>query len=265
MGFLARADGQAVDMLDRFGSVSLDELDRGASFQRRVDNKYLLSRDRLAAAVQQLARDHDVLEIDGRRSFRYESVYFDTPALASFHDHVPDRAPRIKVRSRLYADSNTSSFELKVKLADGETRKEALDQDAREHGLLTERVREFLRRCLEEVLDRAAPPDLEPMLVTSFERGTLVARSGAERVTIDSGVELARPAGAAVRLVERLMLVEVKSENGNEVADALLREAGAEPVAISKYRVGIGLLVAADPEPPLGGKADELFRPASGI
>ena len=265
MGFLARADGQAVDMLDRFGSVSLEELDRRASFQRRVDNKYLLSRDLLAAAVQQLARDHDVLEIDGRRSFRYESVYFDTPALASFHDHVADRAPRIKVRSRLYVDSNTSSFELKLKLADGETRKEALDQDTREHGLLTERVREFLRRCLEEVLDRAAPPDLEPMLVTSFERGTLVARSGAERVTIDSAVELARPAGAAVRLVDGLMLVEVKSENGNEVADALLREAGAEPVAISKYRVGIGLLVAADPEPPLGGKADEVFRPASEI
>jgi len=265
MGFLARADGQAVDMLDGFASVSLEELDRRASFQRRTDNKYLVSRDLLAAAVEELGRDHDVLEIDGRRSFRYETVYFDTPALASFRDHVAEQAPRIKVRSRLYVDSNTSSFELKVKLADGETRKEALDQEAREHGLLTQRVHEFLSRCIEDVLGRAAPPDLEPMLVTSFERGTLVARSGAERVTIDSGVELARPSGAAVRLVDGLVLVEVKSESGNEAADALLRDAGAEPAAISKYRVGIGLLVAEDPEPQLGGKADEVFRPASEI
>jgi VTC domain len=250
----------SLDVLDGLAPVSLDELERRASFQRRTDNKYLVPRGVLAAAIEGLARDHQVLEIDHRRSFRYESVYFDTPSLESFHDHVADRTPRIKVRSRLYTDSHTSSFELKIKLSDGETRKEAFDQDPREHGLLTEPAREFLTSCLEAAIGRAAPRELEPVLVTRFERATLVARTGAERVTIDWGIELARPGGGCVRLVDGLVLVEVKSESGEEAADRLVRQAGVEPVSLSKYRVGIGMLVADDPEPQLGGRADQVFR-----
>jgi VTC domain len=253
------------DILERFAPISLEELDRRASFQRRVDNKYLVPLDALERVVAELADDHEVLEIDGRRVFRYESAYFDTPSLDSFRDHVADRTPRVKVRSRLYVDADASAFELKVKLGDGETRKEAIDQQPEEHGLLTERAREFLSRNLEGVLGGAAPADLEPALVTRFERATLVAKSGVERVTLDTRVELARPGERGLRLVDGLVLVEAKSETGEEAADRLLRDAGIEPVALSKYRVGIGLLVTDDPEPQLGGRADQLFRPARAI
>jgi hypothetical protein len=254
------------DILDRFAPIALEELDRRASFQRRVDNKYLAPLDALERVLGELADDHEVLEIDGRRVFRYESAYFDTPSLDSFRDHVADRTPRVKVRSRLYVDADASAFELKVKLADGETRKEALDQQQpEEHGLLTERAREFLSRNLEGVLGGAAPTDLEPALVTRFERATLVAKSGVVRVPLDTRVELARPGERGVRLVDGLVLVEAKSESGEEAADRLLRDAGIEPVALSKYRVGIGLLVTDDPEPQLGGRADQLFRPAREI
>ncbi len=56
------------------------------------------------------------------------------------------------------------------------------------------------------------------------------------------------------------MLLETKSEDGRSPCDRILHEhGGLEPVSISKYRLGIGLLVARDPAPPLGAARDRLF------
>jgi hypothetical protein len=237
--------------------VSLEDLDTRAALQRRVDNKYLVPGDQLERLVGALAGDHDALEIDGRRAFRYESVYFDTPDLQSFWAHVEDRAPRHKIRSRLYVDSGACTFELKLKNADGETTKHALDQPPADHGRISPAALEFLREHLGEV------PELAPSLVTRFRRGTLAARDGAERITCDAAIELCRPGGRGVRLVGDHVVVETKSEDGEARADRLLRAGGLEPVSLSKYRTGIALLAAQDPEPQLGGTPERWFRPAA--
>jgi hypothetical protein len=241
--------------------ISLSELDRRAALQRRTDTKYVVTWDQLRALTGDLAADHQVLEIDGRRSFTYESVYFDTPDLDSFRAHVEDRVPRFKVRSRLYVDSGTSSFELKVKLAAGETAKRSVDQDARSHGELTEADRRFLAEHLDALVGDGAPPPLQRTLLTRFERATLVARSGGDRLTIDAALELRAPDGRAVRLRDEHAIVETKSKSGDERPDRLLRDRGVEPVSLSKYRVGVGLLLATDPEPQLGGSPERLFAP----
>jgi hypothetical protein len=54
-----------------------------AELQTRIDRKYLVAPDAFVRLVADLADSHRVLEIDGRRTFRYESVYFDTPGLDS--------------------------------------------------------------------------------------------------------------------------------------------------------------------------------------
>ena len=71
--------------------------------------------------VAELAADHRALEVAGTRLSGYESVYYDTPALTCFYDHVASRAPRFKVRSRLYRESDHCALEVKVKQTDGET------------------------------------------------------------------------------------------------------------------------------------------------
>jgi hypothetical protein len=43
-------------------------------------------------------------------------------------------------------------------------------------------------------------------------------------------------------------LMETKSEGGEGQLDAALIAAGCEPASISKYRLGVGLLLADDPE-----------------
>ena len=64
--------------LDAFRTISLETLDERAALLKRVDTKYLLAEADLEALLAELAADHDVLEIDGRRRFAYRSVSFDT-------------------------------------------------------------------------------------------------------------------------------------------------------------------------------------------
>jgi len=251
------------DRLAGLPAVSLEELDARAALQRRVDEKYLVSWDEFERLVAALAGDHEALEIDGARAFAYESVYFDTPDLRNFHDHVEGRTPRVKLRSRLYADAGVSAFEVKVKRADGDMDKAAMAQDAADHGKLTPEARRFALEQLGEALGMDELPQLERTLVTRFERATLVSVSGADRITCDTGLELRRPDGSAVRLVEGRVLLESKSESGDSDADRLLRELGIEPISMSKYRTGIGLLAERDPEPQLGGEPQRWLRPVA--
>ena len=93
----------------------LDALDERAALLRRVDHKYALPESAFEQLVRRLRADHQVLEIEGRRVFRYSTTYFETPDLRCFIDHVENRLPRFKARSRLYEDSGQCVFEVKLK------------------------------------------------------------------------------------------------------------------------------------------------------
>jgi hypothetical protein len=237
--------------------VTLDDLDARAALQRRVDTKYLISWERMAELLPRLREDHEALEIEGRRSFAYENVYFDTPELRCFHDHVEHRLPRFKVRSRLYADAGQCSFEVKVKREDDETDKEQMDVDPGDHGRMTPKAERFVRTQLSRSIG-SAPEGLAPALATRFRRFTVAADN--QRVTFDHGVELDSLRNGSVRLADDCVIVETKTEDGEGLCNRLLEEAGVDAVSLSKYRVGIGLLLAEDPEPQLGERRERVFR-----
>src|SRR5205823_1453328 len=99
------------DLSDRLGEltagfrlVDLDDVDRRLALQRRVDQKHLVTPDTLRSLLRSMRSDHDILEIDGRRAFDYESTYFDTPSLECFREHIENRRPRYKARTRCYVD-----------------------------------------------------------------------------------------------------------------------------------------------------------------
>ena len=52
--------------------------------------------------------------------------------------------------------------------------------------------------------------------------------------------------GAKATMRADLVLVESKSEDGCAAADRALERLGAQPVDLSKYRAGVGLLLASD-------------------
>src|SRR4051812_39589837 len=101
--------------------IGLAELDRAAALRNRVDRKYVLRSDGLAVFTQSLASAFNVLEIDGRRTFTYRNVYFDTPELASYRAHVQRRRRRYKIRTREYVESGVRMIEVKLKGGRGET------------------------------------------------------------------------------------------------------------------------------------------------
>jgi hypothetical protein len=251
------------ELLAGFVAVSLDELDAKAALQRRVDNKYLLSWAQLAHFFDGLRGDHQALEIDGRRWFAYESIYFDTALLRCFRDHVEDRVPRFKLRSRLYADSGKCNFEVKVKRDGDQTDKQQIEIDPDARDRIDPEIARFVGRALRGVPDPPSPDDIAPTLTTSFCRCTLAAANGSERVTCDHSLELRSRSGASAHLRGELVVVETKTEDGQGRCDRLVERAGVEPVSVSKYRVGVGLLIAEDPDPPLADRLHDVFRTAA--
>jgi hypothetical protein len=109
------------DRLARLRGVSLGQLEKRAALLRCVDRKYAVERARFLELLEELRDDHVALEIDGHRCFAYRSVYFDTPDRRCFWDHVHGRVPRFKARTRLYQDTGSCVFELKLKRTDDET------------------------------------------------------------------------------------------------------------------------------------------------
>jgi hypothetical protein len=225
------------DLLSALRPISLSALDERAALLRRVDHKYVAERDTLAALIERLGDDHDVLEIDGRRVFAYDTVYLDTEDLRCFRDHVEDVRPRFKARTRCYLDAGDCVFEVKVKHGDGETDKRQTDD--------TDAARELLESTLRDA-GIVPPGELTEVLRTSFDRATLAAREGDTRLTIDVGVTLATIGGESVRLRGGLALVETKSEDGESPGDRVLAELGARRVSLSKYRTGIDALLRRD-------------------
>lgn len=246
------------DLFADLRPVSLDDLNERAALQRRIDNKYVVPVDELAALVERLSDAHEVLEIDGRRVFEYESVYFDTPSLRCFHDHVRDVRPRFKVRTRCYVTTGDCFFEVKVKHEDGETSKRSIDYEPEQRDVIFPKATELLSDVLGEH-DLEEPDDPEPSLVTAFRRVTVAARDRPERTTFDFEVSVRDPSGDAASLNTNYAIAETKTADGDGAWDRALAQAGCEPISLSKYRVGTGILRSPDADRDYQGEVKRLF------
>ena len=162
-------------------------LESGAALLSRVDRKYVVPVTTLERLVAELRGrdDWSALEIDGRRLFGYESVYFDTPDLATYRAHLQRRRCRYKVRVRRYLDSGQCMLEVKRKGVRGLTVKERRPHDVFQRGELGESgpsVRGRRRRRTAA----AAVAALRPVVTTTNRRATLASLEGRARLTVDT-------------------------------------------------------------------------------
>jgi hypothetical protein len=227
----------------RLVPATLTETVAIAELQTRFDRKYVLD----ACEFHQLQVDlHDrmeVLEIEGLRCFRYESVYFDTAQLSSYHDAARERRRRFKVRTRAYLDSGRCALEVKTTSGRGETAKDRIDHPFDQRDRLTDEARRFVATRAPAVGNATC---LVPALTTRYRRATLVDRRAGARVTCDAGLTCTAPDGTTV-VLDAFVLVETKSTGAPTLADRLLWAAGKRPVTISKYGAG---MAAIDPRLP---------------
>lgn len=118
--------GPSTAALAHLTPIGLAELTERAALQTRFDRKYLLPLAEIPHLIAGLDRTDQVLEIDGRRSFRYESIYFDTADLISFRLTARRRRRRFKIRTRTYLDSGLCWLEVKTEGTRGGTVKQRL-------------------------------------------------------------------------------------------------------------------------------------------
>jgi len=231
----------AVLPLDELASISLADLNDEASLLTRKDRKYLVSLEvaRLLTAKDDLL----VLEIDGRRSFRYESVYFDTPDRVSYLAAAHKRRRRFKVRTRSYLDSGVCSLEVKTRERRGLTEKHRLPYAIEQRSSLDGRALEFI-----EGFERIAPVSrrLEPTLTTRYERSTLLERNSMSRITIDTHVEFEAADGSDLSLPD-MAVVETKTSGPPCAIDHFLWSLHRRPTKISKYCTGLAALTPGLP------------------
>ncbi len=222
--------------------ISLDALTSSAGLLKRVDRKYVLTRDELAALLLNLLGSVSVLEIDGKRSFGYESVYFDTPGLASYNGAVRSRPDRFKVRTRTYLDAGTSMLEVKTKGRRGATIKQRCEHVAQDPSQIGFEGMRFINAVLPSAVGESPDiAELQPTVTTSYDRITLVGSDDVSRITIDANLSCVDTRGSRVHL-DGKYVVETKSAAAPCAADRVLWSLGRRPEKISKYGIGIAAL-----------------------
>jgi hypothetical protein len=241
--------------------IGLDELMALAELQTRVDRKYFVPADIFGQLITELADELQVLDIDGLRSFGYESVYFDTPDLDTYRAHLQRRRRRFKARTRTYTDSGLTMFEVKLTGPHGETVKERVPYPAEHRAELTDEALAHLRTTLCQAYHQDLPAGLRPTLVTTYRRTTFVSRTGEARLTCDSGLR-ALDLQHEVRDTGTHVLVESKSGGqGGSAADRTLRKLGVRPASVSKYAVGVAALHPELPSNPWHQTLRRYFQP----
>jgi len=218
--------------------IGLDELMVQAALQTRVDRKYLVPPEVLAKVVGELAGDLKVLEIEGNRLFRYQSVYFDTPDYRCFRSHLQGRRRRFKIRTRCYLDSGECQLEVKMKGSRSQTVKTRLAYDPDDALALTPEGRSFIVDLIEEPETGEL---LLPVLMSKYKRTTLVDIEAQTRLTCDVDLEWVSARSESGYLVQSV-LIESKTAGPEGAADKLLRAYGHRPISISKYCLGVALL-----------------------
>lgn len=224
-----------------FAPVCLDELVAEAALLTRVDRKYLLPESDAAEILAALDAGTRVLEIDGRRDFAYDSVYFDTADHLAYRLTAQRRRRRFKLRTRTYVDTGGSFLELKTKSGRGTTVKRRIPYEAADRARLTEQGRAYIAPLLR---DEGHDPDLvdrmRPSLGSRYRRTTLLLACGS-RATVDTELHWADPSGDAVDL-PGYAIIESKSAGRPNALDRLLWRAGHRPSGISKFGTGTAAL-----------------------
>lgn len=228
-------------------AVDLPTMDATFGLQTRTDRKYLVPLERLDAVVDTivtgLGSGGAALEIGGRRSFSYESIYFDTPSRESYLSAARSRPFRFKVRTRSYLDVATSALEVKQRRHGGATDKLRYPYPFRDRGQLNTKGRETISN-----LDGLAPlvPRLQPFLETRFTRSSLVDHSSFSRITIDTDLT-ASTADGGILDASHLAVIETKTIADPSPTDHVLWGLGYRPVKFSKYGTS---MAALDPSLP---------------
>ena len=227
---------QILEIAQAMAPISLKEIETLALMDR-VDVKFILHENEFLCALEEVADEYHILEVDGVRASRYLTTYFDTPDFAMYQMHHNGARTRFKLRWRWYLDSSIIFLEVKEKNNRERTRKTRIP--------LTEPVTDLQTIDLTWLPERFAhdPATLTPTVWTRFRRLMLADIERGERITVDLDLQLGDADGHIVAL-PGLVIVEIKQQKFS-LASPMARQIHdihRSPHHISKYCVAMATL-----------------------
>ena len=223
-------------ILKEFEPVELDEMGT-VRYMNRVDTKYLFPVSRLPHLLANVQKEYKALEMEKMRRFRYKTVYFDTPDLRFYNQHVTGKLNRTKVRIRTYESNGLTFLEVKQKSNKGRTSKSRQEKEPGDMNHI-----EQSRLFLNELLSSEAE-NLKAVINTGFTRITLVSFEKSERITIDYDLRWNNLRGETVSM-PFLAIAEIKSDKSSTQSPFFrqLKQMGIRKSGFSKYALGMAMV-----------------------
>lgn len=225
---------QLQEILNTFSPITLEEMD-SVKLMNRTDTKFILHRNEMEDIIKGLTNHYRVLQVEGLRQSRYETLYYDSDNFYHFLSHQNGKLNRYKVRKRNYVESKISFLEVKFKTNKDRTIKKRVPLADIGNNLNNQE-----RIFIEERTGMGMM--LEAKLWNKFQRITLVNESLPERLTIDCNLSFSTD-NRSVPL-DNLVIAEVKQESENRHSPFMneLKRRIIRPEGISKYCLGVTML-----------------------
>lgn len=221
--------------LELFDPITLAEMD-SVKLMDRTDLKFNFNIRHLPELLSAVRDHYRVLEVSGKRSSRYETLYYDTPAFDLYKIHHNGKPARFKIRVRKYVESDLNFFEVKHKNNKGRTIKSRVKKKKEGNEIVGN-----AKELLEEKTGMASTA-LEPKLWVNYTRITLVNRFEEERLTIDLNLEVLNDSRSFS--FDGLVIVEAKmSKAQNTPFVRLLKDRHIRQGGMSKYCMAVSKLV----------------------
>src|ERR1051326_3393647 len=100
------------DLIGEFEPISLKEMDN-VKLMNRTDTKFLFNIKYLPEILDEVKDHYRILEVEGKRLSRYETLYYDTEEFEMYKAHHQGRLNRFKIRHRTYVESSLGFLEVK--------------------------------------------------------------------------------------------------------------------------------------------------------
>ncbi|MFH1830245.1 MAG: polyphosphate polymerase domain-containing protein [Pseudomonadota bacterium] len=232
------------DIIKKFKPITLEEIDSikaSVKLLKRHDTKFIFSTKKLFSLMESLLPHYRILEMNNKRFFKYENLYFDTEDCIFYQQHHNRKFNRYKLRYRKYVDLNSHFWEIKFKTNKRKTIKKRFEQSFNITEL-TDNIKDITRN----VLPKNFGIDLDlikPSLWIFFSRFTLANTDLMERITIDVEITYRNIAGHEKDL-KGIAVAELKQAKFS-LSSPFVREAKKNKIYIkpfSKYCTGIALM-----------------------
>jgi hypothetical protein len=220
------------DFVSYYDPITLKQMD-SVKLMDRTDTKFVFHHHLLIPLLEKLKADYFILDVNGARISRYETLYYDTDDFALFQKHQCKGLNRYKVRSRKYIESNISFFEVKFKNNKGRTKKERISTNQIEHILSHHpEITAFINSKT-----KLKPEELHPKFWVNYSRMTLVSKDLKERLTID--LNLTFKLGDKISDYGYVVIAELKQNKfASSPFTRAAREMSIRQASLSKYCLG---------------------------